>query len=414
MGHDVSGSDISDGVITKRLKNEGICINVPHDEAYISKEIDLVIYSAIIKPSNAELFRARELGIKSLSRKEALPLVVEDKQVYAVCGAHGKSTTTSILAELIEGSALIGAQSKAFNSNVRCEESNRLVFEADESDGSFVYSNPYCAIVTNAEPEHMENYDHDLDKFYAAYKEFLNKASTRVINAEDPFLSTLTDLEAVRLYPSRDIKNLRYDLIDDEPCTRFELKDLGEFCVWGFGTHIAIDAALAILAAIEEKDVEEVRLGLLNFKGIKKRFDIINKENDSVIIDDYGHHPTEIKATMQSLDVYSTLKGFEEIITIWQPHKYSRTVSNLEGYTECFEGTKKLVILPVWSAGENKQDIDFEKEFSKYNLVMADCIKRESNRVLIMKDDEVLESYDRGLIVGFGAGDITYQIRGAV
>lgn len=414
MGHDVSGSDIANNVITKQLQEDNIEIIIPHSQAYITSDIDLVVHSAIIKENNEEIIKAKALGIKTLSRKEALPLVVEDKKVFAVCGAHGKSTTTAILAELVNGSALIGAQSKTFQSNVRFEASNNLVFEADESDGSFVDSNPYCAIVTNAEPEHMENYDYDLEKFHAAYKSFLEKATIRVINAEDPFLSTLSDLDAVRLYPSKDIKNICYDLVDDEPCTRFELKDLGEFCVWGFGEHIAIDASLAILAAIEESHLDEVRENILNFRGIKKRFDIVNKELNHVIIDDYGHHPTEIEATMKSVNAYSSLKGFSNIVTIWQPHKYSRTLDNLQGFTKCFEGTKKLIILPVWSAGENKRDIDFEKEFANYNLVLADRIKRESNKVHILKGDEVLETYDEGVIVGFGAGDITNQIRGIV
>jgi UDP-N-acetylmuramate--alanine ligase len=337
-------------------------------------------------------------------------MIVKDKKVYAVCGAHGKSTTTAILASVMDGSAVIGAESKEFGDNVRSSDCDVLLFEADESDGSFLNSNPYCAIVPNAEPEHMEYYDYNFDRFYDAYRSFINLATLRVINAEDPFLSTL-DCEAIRLYPSKDIKSIEYVLINDEPHTRFELLDMGVFEVWGFGEHIAIDAALAVLAAIQSEDIETVRAKLLNFKGIKKRFDIINKES-SILIDDYGHHPTEIKATLVSVKAYADLMGIDKITAIWQPHKYSRTIDNLDAFINCFEEASDLIILPVWAAGEAKRMIDFEKDFERYSPLMADSVKRSANDLDIMKDDKVLKSLDRGLIVGFGAGDITYQLRG--
>lgn len=409
QGHEVSGSDISETVITKKLQELGIRLTIPHNEVAITDQ-DLVIHSAIIRPDNAEIVAAKAKGIEVLARREALSMIVEDKKVYAVCGAHGKSTTTAILASVLDGSAVIGAESKEFGDNVRHSEGNVLLFEADESDGSFLNSNPYCAIVPNAEPEHMEYYDYNFDRFYEAYKTFIHSATLRVINAEDPFLSTL-ECEAIRLYPSKDIKKLEYVLINDEPHTRFELLDMGIFEVWGFGEHIAIDAALAILAAVQSEDVEKVREKLLNFKGIKKRFDIINKE-DAILIDDYGHHPTEIKATLESVKAYAELMGISKITAIWQPHKYSRTIDNLDAFINCFEGTSDLIILPVWAAGEAKRNIDFEKDFKRYNPMMADSVKRSQNDLDVMKDNKIVKSLDKGLIVGFGAGDITYQLRG--
>jgi len=182
--------------------------------------------------------------------------------------------------------------------------------------------------------------------------------------------------------------------------------------VWGFGKHIALDASLAILAAQESMDIEEIREKLLNFKGIKKRFDIVSTQKDSVIIDDYGHHPTEIKATFESVKEYARLKGFDKITAIWQPHKYSRTIDNLEEFIKCFDGADELIILPVWAASEKHRDIDFEKEFKGYNLTMADNIRRAHNNITVIKDKKDMQTLDRGLIIGFGAGDITYQIRG--
>ena len=412
-GHEVSGSDIKETIITKKLRDMGIAITVPHAAKAITDQ-DLVVHSAIISPDNPEVVAAKAKGIEVLARREALPKILDDKKVYAVAGAHGKSTTSAILASIMEGSAIIGAESKAFGSNVRYDEkSDLMLFEADESDGSFVNTNPYCAIVINAEPEHMEYYDYNYELFYDTYKTFINLAPLKVLNAEDPFLSTLVDtVDAKWLYPSKDIKNIEFVLINNEPHTRFTFRDFGSFDVWGFGKHIAIDAALAILAAHESMDIEEIRKNLLTFKGIKKRFDIVGFESDSVIIDDYGHHPTEIKATFESVKEYAHLKGFEKITAIWQPHKYSRTIDNLDEFIKCFDGAAELIILPVWSAGEAPREINFQESFKEYNLTMADKISRTNNTIKVIKDNKDLETLDKGLIIGFGAGDITYQIRG--
>ena len=412
-GHTVSGSDIKETLITKKLRSLGIDITIPHASSAITDQ-DLVVHSAIIRPDNPEIIAAKAKGIEVLARREALLKILDDRKVYSVAGAHGKSTTTAILASIMDGSAIIGAESKAFGSNVRYDEkSDVMIFEADESDGSFINSNPYCAIVINAEPEHMEYYDYNYDRFYESYKTFINSAKCRILNAEDPFLATLKgEVEAQWLYPSKDIKNIEYVLLNNEPHTRFTLRDFGSFDVWGFGKHIALDAALAILAARESMDIEEIRKKLLTFKGIKKRFDIVSLEKESVIIDDYGHHPTEIKATFESVKEYAQLKGFDKITAIWQPHKYSRTIDNLDEFIKCFEGAAELIILPVWAAGEAPRNIDFQEKFKDYNLTMADSIKRANNTITVIKDKEDLETLDKGLIIGFGAGDITYQIRG--
>ncbi|WP_345974579.1 UDP-N-acetylmuramate--L-alanine ligase [Sulfurimonas sp. HSL3-7] len=410
-GHDITGSDVADSRIVKILRDKGIEVTIPHNKKAIEEQ-ELVIHSAIIRGNNPEVVAAKEKGIKVLARREALLDLLHEQKVYAVAGAHGKSTTSAILAAIMDGSAIIGAESKAFGSNVRYDDtSDQLIFEADESDGSFLNANPYCAIVINAEPEHMEYYNYDYELFYDSYRKFIASAKLRVINAEDAFLSTIEG-EAIRLYPSKDIKDIRYLLIDDEPYTSFTLKDLGSFNVWGFGEHIAIDAALAILAAHESMDIETIRIRLLHFKGIKKRFDIVAKGDEAVIIDDYGHHPTEIAATMGSVQEYKRLKGIKRITAIWQPHKYSRTIDNLDAFTKCFEGVDRLIILPVWAASEAEQFIDFEKEFGGYDLTMMDYLTRDGDSVNLCKHNEVIESLDEGIIIGFGAGDITYQLRG--
>ncbi len=400
-GHEISGSDIAHTTLTDKLQKEGIKINIPHSSDAI-KDQDLVIYTAVAKSDNPELVKAKKMGINTISRREALSLIVKDKKVYSVCGAHGKSTTSSILASILkDANALIGAESKDFGSNCRVTDSEILVFEADESDGSFVDSNPYCAIVTNAEPEHMEFYDYNYEKFYQHYTEFINKADKKVLCKDDKFL----DLQNGDKVSINDISNIEYQLIDDIPKTTFNF--LGEkFEVYGFGEHIVLDAALAIKSATNEISLEQIKINLKNYKGIKKRFDILQNYDDFVIIDDYAHHPTEIKATINAAKMFAKLKKIDKIVAIWQPHKYSRTIDNLDGFVECFDGVDELVILPVWSAGEEKKDIDFRFLFRRYNPIFADKVKSGYKNITI--NDKI---FTKGLVIGFGAGDITYQLR---
>ncbi|WP_457597550.1 UDP-N-acetylmuramate--L-alanine ligase [Hydrogenimonas sp.] len=413
-GHAISGSDMRQSEITDELALKyGAKITIPHHPDAV-EGADMVIHSAAVRKNNPEYLRAKELGIPLYARKEALKFILEKKRVYAVGGAHGKSTTSAMLAELLpEANAVIGAISKTFHSNVRTAPNDAVVFEADESDASFLNANPYMAIVTNVEPEHMEYYEYDLARFYGAYEKFLSLAKVRVINAEDPFLADLK-MEAIRLYPGRDIANIDYTLIDGVPHTRFELKDLGAFEVFGMGEHIALDAALAILAALHEgRDLETVRADLRRYKGIKKRFDIIENRENWIVVDDYGHHPTEIKATMEALKAYAAMRGFSKIRAIWQPHKYSRTIDNLPGFVDCFEGVDELVILPIWAAGEVEVPVDLKGAFAGYDLTMASRVTKEGGAVKVLDErGQELRRFDEGLVVAFGAGDITYQIRG--
>lgn len=409
-GYIISGSDIKESVTTKELVKQGINVITPHCKEAITDQ-DFVIYSAAIKEDNIELIEAKRRGIKCLSRKEALPIVLEGKRVFAVAGAHGKSTTSAMLASLVEGSVIIGAISKQFNSNMKYNTHENVIFEADESDSSFLNSNPYLAIVTNAEPEHMEHYEYDMQKFHAAYRGFLERAKIRVINAEDEFLSTLK-FDAIRLNPSVDITDMTMVVRDFVPYTTFNLKNLGKFEVLGMGEHIAIDASLAILAAINEVSLSSIRENLMNFKGIKKRFDILTATKKFVLIDDYAHHPTEIKATLKSVFEYAKLLGISKITAIFQPHRYTRLSANLQGFKECFKGIDELVILPVYAAGEEPIEIDIKEEFKEYNPIMTTHVSREDDSIVFFDEFGVKNLLDDGLVIGFGAGDITYQLRG--
>jgi UDP-N-acetylmuramate--alanine ligase len=328
---------------------------------------------------------------------------------YCVCAAHGKSTTTAILSSILQSSAIIGAISKEFGSNFRYID-DILAFEADESDESFILSHPYCSIVINTEPEHMEYYNYDEKRFYDAYTKFLDIAKLRVINAEDKFLQNYKGY-AVKLYPSKDINNIEFLLKDDEPYTKFSLKDYGFFEVWGFGVHIAIDASLAILAASATIEIPQIKENLTKYKGIKKRFDIVQKSDELVIIDDYAHHPTEIIATLESVKLYKRFKPVYKTIVIWQPHKYSRTLDNLDYFKKCFKGCDELIILPVWTVAEEIKDIDFKREFKAYNTIFADKLITTKGKVELVLNEKIIRTITKGIVVGVGAGDITYQIR---
>lgn len=405
----ISGSDIKESETVEALRKEGMDVVTPHNKDAIKNQ-DFVVYSAAIKEDNVELKEARKKGIKCYSRKEILPLVLKDKKVFSVAGAHGKSTTSSMLSSILEGSVIIGAISKQFGSNMKYFESENIIFEADESDSSFLNSNPHLAVVTNAEPEHMEHYDYDARKLYAAYKGFLERADICVIDAEDEFLSTIK-MDCIKLYPSKDITDVKLVLRDYQPYMSFNLKNLGRFEVFGIGYHIAIDASLAILAAACKIGLEEIKENLAQYQGIKKRFDILVAKKDYVLIDDYGHHPTEIKATLQSTREYANLMGISKITAIFQPHKYSRLKANLEAFKSCFEGVDDVVILPVYAAGEKKIDIDMQKEFAHLNPLFADKVKRVGDAIEFYDIFGVKHLLDDGIVIGFGAGDITYQLR---
>ncbi|BFU77885.1 UDP-N-acetylmuramate--L-alanine ligase [Arcobacter sp. 15-2] len=408
-GYKVSGSDVKSTPITKELEKEGIVVNIPQCPSAIQGQ-DLIIYSAAVLNDNVEIQEAKKQELVLLPRKEALSVIMQKTTNYCICAAHGKSTTTAILSSILQSSAIIGAISKEFDSNFRYID-EVLAFEADESDESFILSHPYCSIVLNTEPEHMEYYNYDEKRFYDAYTKFLDIAKLRVINAEDEFLQNYKGY-AIRLYPSKDINNIEFVLKDDEPYTKFLLKDFGEFEVWGFGVHIAIDAACAILAASQTMEVDAIKENLAKYKGIKKRFDIVQKSENLIVIDDYAHHPTEIKATLESVNLYNKYKKLDKKIVIWQPHKYSRTMDNLEAFKECFKGCDELIILPVWTVAEEIREIDFAKEFAHYNTTLCTKISTSNGKIeLLNEQDEIIRIIKTGIVLGVGAGDITYQLR---
>ena len=155
----------------------------------------------------------------------------------------------------------------------------------------------------------------------------------------------------------------------------------------------------------------QIRINLAKYRGIKKRFDIVQQHDNFIVIDDYAHHPTEVEATIKSVQLYNKLHNLEQLTIIWQPHKYSRTKDNLEAFKKCFKGCDRLIILPVWTVAEPILDIDFKTEFSEYNLIFIDKLSTINGEIQLIVDDEIVETLDSGTVLGVGAGDITYQLR---
>jgi UDP-N-acetylmuramate--alanine ligase len=409
-GHRVTGSDILKTSLIQKLIKEGIPVKIPQIKENIDQfKPDLVVYTAVIKPDNPELQRARELGIPTLSRREFLPYLVKNKEVLAVCGAHGKSTTTAILASLLpESNAIVGAISKEFNSNCRVTNSPLLVFEADESDGSFVDTNPTTAVVTNAEPEHMEFYNYNFNLFFEHYRQFLQKATHRIVNGKDQFLNGINLEPIEKVILEKEVSNIQFQLRNNLPKTLFTYRGV-EFEIYGFGEYLVLDALLAIKAGEKYLPLEQLSQNIKNYRGIKKRFDIVADGEEYLIIDDYGHHPTEIEKTLQSAFRLARLRGLKGVTAIWQPHKYSRTIDNLDRFVECFAGVDQLIILPVWGAGESPRPIDFPGKFKRYNPIFAPRVYRTEKGIEVNGTP-----FTSGVIIGFGAGDITYQLRGEI
>lgn len=420
----VSGSDIHRTNIIADLENEGITINVPHSKDSI-KDQSLIIHSAIIKENNEELVQSRNLKKKILSRKEALIILLNKKKIFSICAAHGKSSTSAILASILpDFSVLVGAISKEFLSNFRIGQNDCMIFEADESDKSFLNSNPFKAIVINAEAEHLESYENDFSNLKNAYLDFINLSTHVVLNLGCDILKNLynkLDLSkfksVITLHPN-DIKNVTYSLIENRPYTRFKLKDLGEFKLFGIGYHTAINASMAILSALDFLDIKSIKSNLLNYKGIKKRFDIIQDidSNSPCIIDDYAHHPTEIIVTLESVRIYRDLlkKSCNDckLYVIWQPHKYSRLRDNLSSFQTCFKDCDELIILPVYEAGEIAIEFDLKNFFKHYNCTFVDNIKRKDKNILLLNEhNECIKTLDNGIIIGLNAGDLTYKLR---
>ena len=366
QGVQVSGSDLREGPSVERLRSLGIDVAIGHDEANVGNA-DVIVYSSAVRANNPELRCAEQRKIPVIPRAEMLAELMRLKQGIAIAGTHGKTTTTSLVAHLLDAAgldptAVIGGRVRGSGdpSTTRCGAGAWLVAEADESDGSFLHLAPVIAVVTNIDPEHLDHYGSEA-ALHAAFSSFANRIpfwGTAIVCLDHPgvqaVLPTLTrrittygtspqaDWVANELRP--DGYGIRFDVSHDG-------SRLGEVFVPLVGEHNALNALAAIAVAAElEVPFEQSAEALAGFGGIERRFEIKGTARGVTVVDDYGHHPVEVRATL------AAARGVHSgrIVAVFQPHRYTRTRDLFDDFARAFHDADVLVLTEIYAAGEDK------------------------------------------------------------
>jgi UDP-N-acetylmuramate--alanine ligase len=363
LGYTISGSDLKMTAITERLAQLGATIYEGHAAENIAGAKVLVISSAV-DAENPELVEARRLQIPIIPRGELLAELMRLKYGIAVAGSHGKTTTTSMLATILnhagmDPTVVVGGRlSTIGNTNARIGQSELLVVESDESDGSFLKLSPILAIVTNIDREHLDHYP-SIQHIRNAFTEFLNKV---------PFYGAaflcIDDENVQQILPSIRRRAITYGTsaqadyqISELSCTHlscvfrlhFGDQDLGEFHLHVPGVHNVMNATAAVAVARElEVDVDVIRAGLAEFSGVDRRFQIRGQERGVTVVDDYGHHPTEVKATLAA----ARQCRYNRVLMIFQPHRYTRTMHLMDEFARAFHQADSVYLLDIYAASE--------------------------------------------------------------
>lgn len=363
LGHRVSGSDLKESAITRRLSELGAVISLGHRPENMTGA-DVVVYSSAVSPDNIEVEAARREFIPVIPRAEMLAELMRLKYSVAVAGSHGKTTTTSLVGTILGEAGLdptmvIGGRLDSIGSNARLGGGDFLVAEADESDGSFLMLSPTIAVVTNIDLEHLDYY-RDLDHLKETFLAFINRV---------PFYGAavlcLDDANAQSLIPEIKKRYLTYglsaqadiqaaDLEEHGWISRFELvfkgERLGEISLGLPGRHNVLNALAAVGVALELEIPFASIAGALNrVGGIQRRFHLKGEAAGITVIDDYGHHPTEIRATLAALKAcYPDRRK----IVLFQPHRYTRTQALFEEFATAFNQADRLILTEIYAAGE--------------------------------------------------------------
>lgn len=330
-GHDVSGSDENDGAMPQQLRESGIEVFIGHDANHLG-DAEAVFYSSAIPAENAEFAAAQEKNLPLWHRSQLLAHFVNTaKTSIAVSGTHGKSTTSAMIAHILtecgqNPTAILGAVYPPFESNLRVGNPDLIVVEADESDGSFTLLKPTVAVVLNVEPEHLENYDESEAELWKAFEMFLESGQKAVLNGEEENLESFVGLEKACSY--RTIETLRLPVP---------------------GAHNRSNASGAICACqIVGVAPHQAEPTLKTFAGTLRRFERKGEANNIVVYDDYGHHPTEVKATLEAAREFLE----RPICVVFQPHRFSRTQALHREFGPAFEAADKIIITQLYSAHE--------------------------------------------------------------
>ena len=369
LGYQVQGSDLRSNPLVERLKAQGATVFIGHDRANI-RNSDAVVVSSAVDESNPEVAAAREVLMPVVQRAEMLAELMRFRYSIAVAGTHGKTTTTSLIASVLAEGGLdptfvIGGRLKSADTNARLGQGEYLVAEADESDASFVHLKPMLAIVTNIDADHMSTYDGDIDKLRLSFVEFLHNLpfyGLAVMCTDDAGVNKILaqvgrSMMTYGIDSDADIRaeNIRFD----KNLTTFDVVRKGhegsvEINLRLPGLH-NVRNALAAIAVAGELQVSDLAVvdALVKFEGIDRRFqnhgEIRTKAGNVMLVDDYGHHPTELAATLAA-----ARGGWPQrrIVLAFQPHRYSRTRDLLDDFATVLGDADVLILLEVYAAGE--------------------------------------------------------------
>lgn len=362
LGHEVSGSDKVDTVEVERLRRKGLKFFTPH-RAELVREADLVIYSSAIHAGNPAYDEALSLGKRMARRAEVLAAVMSGKQGVVVCGMHGKTTTSAMGAHVLRAGGLkpshyVGAEIPILGTNARWDsEGEHLVAEGDESDGTLVHYHPRHALVLNIEPEHLDHY-RDLDAIDAVFTRLLSQTSGNVYYwADDPGASRVCAAHprAVAVGTGSHCRYRLEGLEQEGFAMRFAVfrgnELLGSVRLGIPGAHNAHNALLVIALAVDlGVSFPEIAAALEGFRGAKRRFEQKYADDGHRVFDDYGHHPTEISATLST--ARKALEGEGRLVVLFQPHRFSRTAALKKEFGSSFGDADLLFVAPVYPAGE--------------------------------------------------------------
>jgi UDP-N-acetylmuramate--alanine ligase len=361
LGYAVTGSDLRRSEATERLSRLGGRIFYGHDERQV-ENTQVVVFSSAVREDNPELIAARRLGFPVIPRAELLSELMRMKFGVAVAGAHGKTTTTTLVGSVLargglDPTVVVGGRVHGFGSGVHLGQGQFLVAEADESDGSFLRLTPAISVITNIDLEHVDHYK-NLDEIRSAFAEFIRRVpfyGLIVGCADDPEVTRL-------LAEPHERRTLSYglhagdvrarSLVRTPSGSRFEVwyreRLAGEVEIQAIGEHMVLNALAAVCVGCElEIPFSLIRQGLAEFPGVGRRFEIKGEKGGVLVIDDYGHHPTEIRATLAAAGSLG-----RRLVIVFQPHRFSRTQALAERFGACFDDADSVIVTDIYSAGE--------------------------------------------------------------
>ena len=370
LGFSVTGSDSGKSIIIDHLKEVGINIYPNHNEKNIIG-IDVLVVSSAIKDTNPEIKSAKNRKIPIIPRAEMLAELMRFKRGIAIAGTHGKTTTTSLTAAILSKGNLdptyvIGGRLNVINMNAKLGLGELFIVEADESDASFLHLNPIDAVITNIDKDHLETYQGDFGRLKKTYIDFIHQTpfyGTVFLCLDDPEVKSIIPLIArsiITYGTGNDAQIQAINITHHEEKMSFTVIDKyfkkNEFKVTINlpGLHYVNNSLAAIAIGLDNGvTIKNIQLALLNFQGVSRRYDIYKNikisKKEIIVIDDYGHHPTEIRAVIEA-----TKKGFpgKEISLVFQPHRYSRTRDCYLDFIETLKIPEKLFLFDIYSAGE--------------------------------------------------------------